>query len=57
MKWDVSNGGSKMLSPSCRRGGPVILVIGGAIIVLSLVIAGVNHHQKGTVDPVPVQQK
>jgi hypothetical protein len=46
-----------MVSPGCRLGGPVILVIGGAIIVLSLVFAGVNHHQKGTVDPVPVQQK
>ncbi len=45
-----------MLSPGCR-GTPVILVIGGAIIVLSLVFAGVNHHWKGTVDPVPVQQK
>jgi len=46
-----------MVSPGCRLGGPAILVIGGAIIVLSLVFAGVNHHQKGTVDPVPVQQK
>jgi hypothetical protein len=46
-----------MIKPGYRGGAPVILVIGGVIIVLSLVIAGVNHHSKGSVDPVPVHQK
>jgi len=46
-----------MIKPGYRGGAPAILVIGGLIIVLSLVIAGVNHHSKGSVDPVPVHQK
>jgi hypothetical protein len=46
-----------MIKPGYRGGAPAILVIGGLIIVLSLVFAGINHHDKGSVDPVPVHQK
>jgi hypothetical protein len=46
-----------MTKPGYRGGAPAILVVGGLIIVLSLVFAGVNHHSKGAVDPVPVHQK
>jgi hypothetical protein len=46
-----------MIKPGYRGGARAILVIGGLIIVLSLVFAGINHHSEGTVDPVPVQQK
>ena len=33
-----------MRKPGYRGGAPAILVIGGVIIALSLVVAGVNHH-------------
>jgi hypothetical protein len=45
-----------MVKPGYPGGAPAILVIGGLIIVLSLVFAGI-HHSKGAVDPVPVHQK
>jgi hypothetical protein len=44
-----------MRKPGYR--GSAILVIGGVIIVLSLVVAGVNHHSEGTTDPVPFHQQ
>ena len=46
-----------MIKPGYRGVATVILVIGGVIIVLSLLFAGLNHRSNGTVDPVPVHQK
>jgi hypothetical protein len=46
-----------MHKPGYRGGAPAILVIGGVIIVISLVFAGFNRHSKGVVDPAPFHQQ